>query len=267
MPEPISKHLLSGREYVGVDKIDGPLVFVSRTHPVGYRELIECVDKQGKVRLGIVLESSTNVVVAQVFEGTSGLTLPGTRIRFSGDPLTISVSKEMLGRVFNGLGHPIDGGPPQRSDIELDVNGMAINPTARQYPRDFIQTGISVIDGMNTLIRGQKLPIFSGNGLPHDRIAAQIVRQATLLGEATEFSIVFAAMGVKHDVAAFFREAFASTGALSRVAMFLNLADDPPIDHAVRRLMDEFEAGGRSLMAEVSFRSFLDTLPSPESED
>src|SRR4030042_1361355 len=160
MPETENRRLLSGREYIGVDKIDGPLIFVSKTHPVGYRELIECVDKQGNVRLGIVLESSTNVVVVQVFEGTSGLDLPSTRIRFSGEPLTISVSKEMLGRVFNGLGHPIDGGPPQRSDLELDVNGMAINPTARQYPRAFIQTGISVIDGLNTLIRGQKLPIF-----------------------------------------------------------------------------------------------------------
>ena len=152
MLEQENRHLLSGREYIGVDKIDGPLIFVSKTHPVGYRELIECVDKQGYVRLGIVLESSTNVVVVQVFEGTAGLDLPSTRIRFSGEPLTISVSKEMMGRVFNGLGRPIDGGPPQRSDLELDVNGMAINPTARQYPRDFIQTGISVIDGMNTLI-------------------------------------------------------------------------------------------------------------------
>ena len=233
MPEPISKHLLSGREYVGVDKIDGPLVFVSKTHPVGYRELIECVDKQGKVRLGIVLESSTNVVVAQVFEGTSGLTLPGTRIRFSGDPLTISVSKEMLGRVFNGLGHPIDGGPPQRSDIELDVNGMAINPTARQYPRDFIQTGISVIDGMNTLIRGQKLPIFSGNGLPHNELAAQIARQAKIRGTDTEFAVVFAAMGVKHDVAQFFIRSFEESGVLDNVALFLSLADDPSIERLI----------------------------------
>ena len=149
------KSLLSGREYIGVDKIDGPLIFVRKTHPVGYRELIECVDHTGHVRLGIVLESATDVVVVQVFEGTSGLTLPGTSIRFSGEPLKLGLSKSMLGRVFNGLEQPIDGGPAQASDIELDVNGMAINPCARQYPRDFIQTGISVIDGMNTLIRGQ----------------------------------------------------------------------------------------------------------------
>jgi V/A-type H+-transporting ATPase subunit B len=233
MPETIDKRLLAGREYIGVDKIDGPLVFVRGTHPVGYRELIECVDPRGHVRLGIVLESSTQVVVAQIFEGTSGLTLPGTSVRFSGKPLTISVSKEMLGRVFNGLGLPIDGGPPQRCDIELDVNGMAINPTAREYPRDFIQTGISVIDGMNTLIRGQKLPIFSGNGLPHNELAAQIARQAKIRGSDTEFAVVFAAMGVKHDVAQFFTRSFEESGVLDNVALFLSLADDPSIERLI----------------------------------
>ncbi|MGD2094248.1 MAG: V-type ATP synthase subunit B [Phycisphaerales bacterium] len=233
MPEIKNRNLLSGREYIGVDKIDGALVFVSKTHPVGYRELIECVDGQRNRRLGIVLESSTNFVVAQIFEGTSGLTLPDTRIRFSGKPLTISISKEMLGRVFNGLGRPIDGGPPQRSDIELNVNGMAINPTAREYPRDFIQTGISVIDGMNTLIRGQKLPIFSGNGLPHNELAAQIARQAKIRGTNTEFAVVFAAMGVKHDVAQFFIRSFEESGVLENVALFLSLADDPSIERLI----------------------------------
>ncbi len=233
MPETRDRRLLSGREYIGVDKIDGPLVFVSKTHPVGYRELIECVDRDGHVRRGIVLESATNVVVAQIFEGTSGLTLPDTRIRFSGEPLTISVSKEMLGRVFNGLGLPIDGGPPPRGDLELDVNGMAINPTARQYPRDFIQTGISAIDGMNTLIRGQKLPIFSGNGLPHNQLAAQIARQAKIRGSGTEFAVVFAAMGVKHDVARFFTRSFEASGVLDKVALFLSLADDPSIERLI----------------------------------
>jgi len=233
MPEKIDRSLLSGREYIGVERIDGPLVFVSKTHPVGYRELIECVDGQGHVRLGIVLESSTDVVVAQIFEGTSGLTLPQTRMRFSGEPLTIGVSKEMLGRVFNGLGHPIDGGPPQRSDLELDVSGMAINPISRQYPRDFIQTGISVIDGMNTLIRGQKLPIFSGNGLAHNELAAQIARQARIRGTETEFAVVFAAMGVKHDVAQFFVRSFEESGVLDNVALFLSLADDPSIERLI----------------------------------
>ncbi len=227
------RSLLAGREYIGVDRIDGALVFISKTHPVGYKELIECVDRQGTSRMGIVLESSTSFVVAQIFEGTIGLTLPDTRIRFSGKPLTISVSKEMLGRVFNGLGQPIDGGPPQRSDIELDVNGMAINPTAREYPRDFIQTGISAIDGMNTLIRGQKLPIFSGNGLPHNELAAQIARQAKIRGTNTEFAVVFAAMGVKHDVARFFTRSFEESGVLDKVALFLSLADDPSIERLI----------------------------------
>jgi len=233
MPEIRNRNLLSGREYIGVDKIDGALVFVSKTHPVGYRELIECLDRKGHPRLGIVLESSTDFVVAQILEGTSGLTLPGTRIRFSGKPLTISISREMLGRIFNGLGQPIDGGPAQRSDIELNVNGMAINPTAREYPRDFIQTGISVIDGMNTLIRGQKLPIFSGNGLPHNELAAQIARQAKIRGTDTEFAVVFAAMGVKHDVAQFFIRSFEESGVLENVALFLSLADDPSIERLI----------------------------------
>ncbi|MHC4886330.1 MAG: V-type ATP synthase subunit B, partial [Planctomycetota bacterium] len=198
------KKLLSGREYVGVDRIDGPLIFVRKPHPVGYRDLVECVDGDGNIRLGIVLETADDVVVVQVFEGTSGLTMPDTRVRFRGEPHTVAVTERMLGRVFNGLGTPIDGGPPPSGDKEMDVNGEAINPTAREYPRDFIQTGISSIDGQNTLIRGQKLPIFSGNGLPHNELAAQIARQAKIRGEDTQFAVVFAAMGVKHDVARFF---------------------------------------------------------------
>jgi len=238
MPEPVDierleRELLRGREYIGVQKIDGPLVFINKTHPVGYRELVECIDRQGKLRLGIVLETSTDVVVVQVFEGTSGLTIPQTRVRFTGIPLQIAVSREMLGRVFNGLGQPIDGGPPPRSDTMLDVTGKPINPTAREYPRDFIQTGISVLDGMNTLIRGQKLPIFSGNGLPHNELAAQITRQARIHGEEIEFAVVFAAMGVKHDVAQFFVRSFEESGVLENVSLFLSLADDPSIERLI----------------------------------
>jgi V/A-type H+/Na+-transporting ATPase subunit B len=228
-----SKALLAGREYIGVDRIDGPLVFIRKTHPVGYRELVECVDPEGNTRLGIVLDTSTDIVVAQIFEGTSGLTMPQTRIRFSGKPLSINVTKKMLGRVFNGLGKPIDGGPAPVGDAEMDINGKPINPTARIYPRDFIQTGISVIDGMNTLIRGQKLPIFSGNGLPHNELAAQIARQAKIRGSATEFAVVFAAMGVKHDVAQYFIHSFEESGALENVALFLSLADDPSIERLI----------------------------------
>ncbi|MFP4561762.1 MAG: V-type ATP synthase subunit B [Spirochaetia bacterium] len=227
------KELLAGREYRGVDRIDGPLVFVRKTHPVGYRELVECIDREGNPRLGMVLDTSDHEVVVQVFEGTSGMTMPETRVRFQGEPLSLGVTRDMLGRVFNGLGRAIDGGPDPVGSEELDINGKPINPTAREYPRDFIQTGISVIDGMNTLIRGQKLPIFSGNGLPHNDLAAQIARQAKILGGATDFAVVFAAMGVKHDVASFFIKSFEETGVLENVALFLSLADDPSIERLI----------------------------------
>lgn len=232
MPEELAGKLLHEREYLGLSRIDGPLVFVRNTHPVGYHELIECSDDRGNVRLGMVLETSSEVVVAQVFEGTSGLNLPATRVRFTGEPLSVEVSREMLGRVFDGLGRPIDGGPPQRGEA-VSVGGKPINPTSRVYPRDFIQTGISALDGMNTLIRGQKLPIFSGNGLPHNELAAQIARQARIQGEESEFAIVFAAMGVKHDVARFFTRSFEESGVLENVALFLSLADDPSIERLV----------------------------------
>ena len=156
------KELLAGKEYRGLCRIDGPLVFLKKTHAVGYRELVELTDKEGKQRLGMVLDTSDDVVVVQVFEGTTGLTMPGTAVRFKGEPLTLPVTEGMLGRVFNGLGQPLDGGPEPVGEKSLDVNGRPVNPVARQYPRDFIQTGISVIDGMNTLIRGQKLPILLG---------------------------------------------------------------------------------------------------------
>ncbi len=227
------KKLLAGREYIGVDRIDGPLVFIRKTHPVGYRELVECIDENGCTRLGMVLDTSSTIVVAQIFGGTSGLRMPSTHIRFRGEPLRIEVTEKMLGRIFNGLGQPIDGGPAPVGDEELNVNGKPINPTAREYPRDFIQTGISVIDGMNTLIRGQKLPIFSGNGLPHNELAAQIARQAKIRGAETKFAVVFAAMGVKHDVARYFIKSFEESGVLENVALFLSLADDPSIERLI----------------------------------
>jgi V/A-type H+/Na+-transporting ATPase subunit B len=227
------KTLLTGREYIGIDQIDGPIIMVRNTHPVGYRELVECVDSSGKVRKGIVLDTSSDAVAVQVFEGTSGLTLPDTRVRFRGVPLSIEVTERMLGRVFNGLGEPIDGGPAPIGTDEMDVNGLPINPTERIYPRDFIQTGISAIDGINTLIRGQKLPIFSGNGLPHNQLAAQIARQAKIRGAETDFAVVFAAMGVKHDVARYFIDSFEQSGVLGNVALFLSLADDPSIERTL----------------------------------
>src|SRR5690554_3299064 len=229
----LDKTLLSGREYVGASRIDGPLVYMRNTHPVGFGELVECRDALGRRRTGQVLDTSDESVVVQLFEGTSGLTLPGTRMRFMGEPLTLPVSEQMLGRVLNGLGKPRDGGSLSVGEDELDVNGLPINPTAREYPRDFIQTGISVIDGLTTLIQGQKLPIFSGNGLPHNQLAAQIARQAKVLGREQDFAIVFAAMGVKYDVARFFIDSFEQSGVLENVALFLSLADDPSIERTI----------------------------------
>ncbi len=233
-------NLLGGEEVLGVGRIEGPIIFVEGASNVGYDEVVEIVDSSGRLRRGRVLEVGENTTVVQVFAGSTGLSIDGTRVRFLGGTLHIPVAEEMLGRVFDGLGVPIDGGPEPLTDHYADVNGQPINPTARVYPSEYIQTGISAIDGMNTLLRGQKLPIFSGSGMPHDQIAAQIVRQATLgtaagdkASEKDQFAIVFAAMGVKHDVAEFFRQSFSESGALTRVAMFLNLADDPPVERLV----------------------------------
>jgi V/A-type H+-transporting ATPase subunit B len=181
----------------------------------------------------MVLETSDNAVLVQIFEGTQGLTIPTTRMRFKGRPLRLPVSESMLGRIFNGLGIPLDGGPPPIGEADLDVNGKPINPISRAYPRNFIQTGISAIDGMNTLIRGQKLPIFSGNGLPHYELAAQITRQAGIKEDTGDFAVVFAAMGVKQDVASFFQRSFEESGVLQNVALFLSLADDPSIERII----------------------------------
>ena len=227
------KHLTEGREYIGISRVAGPLVVVEGIHDVGYNELAEVIDPDGNVRLGMILEASDGAAVIQVFEGTSGLSIPDTRVRFRGEPLSLGVSEEILGRVFDGLGQPIDGGPPPMAKTRMDVNGLPINPTARVYPRKFIQTGISAIDGMNTLVRGQKLPIFSGTGLPHNRLVAQITRQAKIVGEDTSFAVVFAAMGIKHDVARYFIRNFEESGVLEKVVLFLNLADDPSVERIV----------------------------------
>ncbi|HSL30145.1 MAG TPA: V-type ATP synthase subunit B [Anaerolineales bacterium] len=233
--------VLGGQEVVGVGRIEGPIIIVEGATNVSYDEVVEIRDMRGHLRRGRVLEVGEGRAVVQVFAGSTGLSIDGTRIRFLGETLKMPVAEEMLGRVFDGLGNPIDGGPQPLTEHYADVNGQPINPTARIYPRDYIQTGISTIDGLNTLLRGQKLPIFSGAGMPHDQLAAQIVRQATLGRQAgtetdaavEQFSIVFAAMGVKNDVADYFRRSFTESGALTRVAMFLNLADDPPVERIV----------------------------------
>jgi V/A-type H+-transporting ATPase subunit B len=228
------------QEIVGVARVEGPLVVVQGALKIAYDEVVEVLDSQERVRRGRVLETGEDLAVVEVFAGTTGLSIDGTRVRFLGHPLHMPVAEEMLGRVFDGLGKPIDGGPQPLAERHADINGQPINPSARVYPRDYIQTGISTIDGLNTLVMGQKLPFFSGSGLPHDQLAAQIVRQASLGAPAGEsatataqFAIIFAAMGVKHDVARYFQDSFAESGALSRVAMFLNLADDPPVERLV----------------------------------
>ena len=220
----------SGLEYVGLSRIEGPLIVVEKVHDVGFDEMVEVIGPTGEPRIGQVLDISREHAVVQVLEGTTGLSNASTRVRFLGRSLTIPVSRQMLGRVFDGLGRPADGGPESFRGARRDVNGSPINPYSRTYPRDFIQTGISAIDGMNTLVRGQKLPIFSGSGMPHNQIAAQITRQAKLLKEDVEFKVVFAAMGVKHDVAQFFIRSFEQSGVLANVSMFLSLASAPSIE-------------------------------------
>ncbi|MDP2923181.1 MAG: V-type ATP synthase subunit B [Candidatus Omnitrophota bacterium] len=216
------------REYSGLNEIVGPIFIIRNIHNVGYNELVEIVDEEGANRIGITLEVGKGYAVVEVLGGTSGLSLKNCRVRFKEKPLLVGVSEEILGRVFDGLGNPLDGMPKPLYDEFVDINGLSINPTARDYPRNIIETGISAIDVMNTLVRGQKLPIFSGSGLPHDLIATQIARQAQVKGEG--FCVIFVAMGVKYDTAHFFIKNFEESGVLGRVTIFLSLADSPSIE-------------------------------------
>jgi len=227
---------MQGKEYIGLSSVSGPIIVVEGVSGVGFDEMVEITDPGGNVRVGRVLEVTEDLAVVQVFGGTRGLSISSTKARFVGHPLELEVSRDVIGRVFNGLGEPIDGSPKPFSTHRININGVPINPVSREYPRDFIQTGISAIDCLNTLVRGQKLPIFSGSGMPHNLLARQIVRQAKLVGEKAEeeeFIIVFAAMGIKHDDAEFFRRDFEETGTLNKVVMFLNLADDPSIERLI----------------------------------
>ncbi|MEM3085593.1 MAG: ATP synthase subunit B [Halobacteria archaeon] len=220
------------KEYRTITEIAGPLVFVEKTHSVGYGELVRVRTSDGVVKRGQVLDTSKESVVVQVFEGTAGIDR-GSSVTFLGETLKLPVSKGMLGRILSGAGDPLDGGPPIVPENRLDITGASINPYAREGPRDFIQTGISTIDAMNTLVRGQKLPIFSGSGLPHNDIALQIARQAKVRGTGEEFAVVFAAMGITNEEAQYFMRDFERTGALARTVMFLNLADDPAIERLI----------------------------------
>ena len=219
------------REYKTIQEISGPLMVVNRVQGVTYDELAEIELSDGSVRRCKVLKVNGDSAVVQLFEASAGINLKDSKIRFLGHPLQLAVSGDMLGRVFNGMGQPIDGGPAILADEYRDINGLAMNPAARNYPNEFIQTGISTIDGLNTLVRGQKLPIFSGSGLPHNVLAAQIARQAKVLGdEAANFAVVFAAIGITFEESNFFVEEFKRTGAIDRTVLFTNLANDPAVE-------------------------------------
>lgn len=224
---------MSQVEYKTVSSIMGPLLVVEKTRSVSYGEVVKIYDKHGGERTGQVLDAMSNMAIVQVFEGTSGLDTENTSVKFLGETFKIGVSEDMFGRTFNGTGRPIDGWAEIITAKRLDINGNPINPQSREYPRDFIQTGISSIDGMNTLVRGQKLPIFSAAGLPHNELAAQIARQARVLGREEEFAVVFAAMGITNDEAMFFRRNFEKTGASEKIVSFLNLANDPAIERLI----------------------------------
>ena len=219
------------REYKTIQEIASPLMMVKMVEHVTYDELAEVELPDGTIRRGQVLEVNGDTAVVQLFESAAGINLAQSKVRFLGHPLQLGVSGDMLGRVFNGMGVPIDGGPAILAEEYRDINGLPMNPAARDYPNEFIQTGISTIDGLNTLVRGQKLPIFSGSGLPHANLAAQIARQAKVLGdESANFAVVFAAIGITFEESEFFVQEFKRTGAIDRTVLFTNLADDPAVE-------------------------------------
>jgi len=230
---------MRGIEYKGLSRIEGPVVITKRGHNAGFNDMVAVYDRDRNKRLGRILDLSEDWAAVQIFGNSSGLCADSTSVEFLDRPMELRVGTGLLGRVFNGLGEPVDGYGSIFSSKTIDINGLPINPYARTYPRDFIQTGVSSIDGMNTLIRGQKLPVFSGNGLPHNRLAAQIVRQAKILSDNDEskadgqFVIVFCAMGVKNDVARFFLDDFEQSGVLSNVIVFLSLADSPSLERLI----------------------------------
>lgn len=223
-----------GLQYIGLSEINGPLIFLDHVQGVSFEEMVEIHLDNGAVRLGRVVQIEGEKAVIQVFEGTNGISLKNTTTRFTGHPMELPLSKELLGRVFNGSGKPIDGFGDIYAEKRMDINGQPLNPVARVYPRNYINTGISSIDALTTLIRGQKLPIFSGSGMPHNELAVQLVKQAKISeGDGKNFGIVFAAMGVKNDVADYFRRSFEEAGVMDKVVMFVNLSNDPIIERTL----------------------------------
>ena len=218
------------KEYKTIRQVANPLMVVEGVEGVTFDELVEIELPSGEKRRGKVLEVNGSKAVVQLFELAQGINLANSKVRFLGHPLQLAVSEDMLGRVFNGMGLPIDGGPDILAEAHLDINGLPMNPAARAYPAEFIQTGVSAIDGLNTLVRGQKLPIFSGSGLPHAQLAAQIARQAKVLGDNETFAVVFAAIGITFEESEFFIRDFRATGAIDRTVVFSNLANDPAVE-------------------------------------
>lgn len=218
------------KEYRTIREVVGPLMLVDQVEGVKYDELVEIEQANGEIRAGRVLEIDGDKALVQLFESSQGLKISDSRARFLGRGIELAVSEDMLGRVFDGMGRPIDNGPEIIPDARMDINGQALNPAARAYPDEFIQTGISAIDGLNTLVRGQKLPVFSGSGLPHAQLAAQIARQAKVLGQNERFAVVFGAIGITFEEADFFIQDFRRTGAIDRTVLFMNLANDPAVE-------------------------------------
>jgi len=255
-------------EYLGLSEINGPLVVLEGIKNAFFEEIVEFVIDGKERKLGRIVEIYEDKAVIQVFEGTENMSLNNTHTRLADHPMELTVSEDILGRTFNGIGNPIDDLGPIVSDTKLNINGLPLNPVTREYPRNYIRTGISSIDGLTTLIRGQKLPIFSGNGLPHDQLAAQIVQQASLGEESDEeFAIVFAAMGLKHDVAEFFRRTFEESGVSDHVVMFLNLANDPVVERLITPKVAltaaeylAFEKGMHILVIMTDITSFCEAM-------
>ncbi len=218
------------KEYKSIKEIVGPLMLVDGVEGVKYDELVEIEQKDGDIRRGKVLEINRDKALVQLFEGSQGIEMSTSKARFLGRSLTLAVSEDMLGRVFDGMGNPKDGGAPIIPEKRLDINGQPINPAARDYPNEFIETGVSAIDGLNTLVRGQKLPVFSASGLPHAELAAQIARQAKVIGSDEKFAVVFGAIGITYEEAEFFMSDFRRTGAIDRAVLFMNLANDPAVE-------------------------------------
>lgn len=257
-------------EYLGLSQINGSLVALEGVENAAYDEIVEITADNGKEKkLGRIVECYADKAVIQVFEGSENLSLTNTHTKLTGHPMEVALSPDVLGRTFNGIGEPTDGLGPIKAELKRDVNGQPLNPVSREYPRNYIRTGISAIDGLTTLIRGQKLPIFSGNGLPHDQLAAQIVKQASLgdNAEDEQFAIVFAAMGVKYDVAEFFRRTFEESGVSDHVAMYLNLANDPVVERLITPKLAltvaeylAFEKGMHILVILTDMTSFAEAM-------